>query len=306
MPRRSIIKTLPSVLVVGSVTIDRNVYADRTFLKVGGAATYAGLTYCRHARPTWVVCNVAAADDEILAPLRRAGIRVKNGRTACTTRFVNCVRAGRRTQEAPSLAAPIRYHQIADLLERVDCIHLGPLHPDDIDAQVFGRIAHAGARVALDVQGLVRRNKRGRIRAGVSDRLPAALQAADIVKADAQELNRILAACDAGIETLMDRFDIAEWVVTSGSSGGCVYVRGGGRHPYRAEPVENPIDATGAGDVFLAAYTTARLHLRQPTPEATRHAARVSADHVAGRYLSAQSLDLSHRPAVFEAAPPCR
>jgi sugar/nucleoside kinase (ribokinase family) len=298
--------TLNAVLVVGSVTIDRNVFADRIFLKIGGAATYAGLTYRRHARPTWVACNVAPADDEILAPLRRAGIRVQNGRTSCTTRFVNCVRADRRTQEAPSLAAPIRYRQIADLIEQVDCIHLGPLHPDDIDSEVFGRITHADARVVIDIQGLVRRNEHGRIRAAVSDRLPTALRAAHIVKSDEEELGRILEACCAGTERLMDRFDIAEWVVTSGSSGGCVYVRGAGRHTYGAEPLQTPSDATGAGDVFLAAYTTARVHWRQAVPEASRHAARVSADHVAGRYLSAQSLDLSHRPAVFEAAPPRR
>jgi len=55
--------------------------------------------------------------------------------------------------------------------------------------------------------------------------------------------------------TLMDRFDIAEWVVTSGSTGGCIHVRGGQLHPYRPAPIDISVDPTGAGDVFLAAYT---------------------------------------------------
>jgi sugar/nucleoside kinase (ribokinase family) len=300
MPSNPLLKTLASVLVVGSVTIDRNVFADRIFLKVGGVATYAGLTYRRHALTTWVVCNVAPADAEILAPLRREGIQVQNGRTPRTTRFVNCVRANQRTQEAPSLAEPIRYRQITTVLKNVDCVHLGPLHPDDIDPEVFGRIAHSDARVALDIQGLVRRNDHGRMVPAVSDRLAAALRAADIVKADAEELDRVLETCGARIETLMDRFDIAEWAVTSGSSGGCIHVRGGCRYPYASAPVATPIDSTGAGDVFLAAYTAARFHLRQTVVEACRHAARLSSEHVAGRYIAAERLDLSHRSAVFK------
>jgi len=300
MSNDAFLKTMHAVAVVGSVTIDRNVFAGRTFLKVGGVATYAGLTYRRHAVPTWVVCNVAPAEAAILSPLLQEGIQLQNGWTPHTTRFVNRLLDGERTQEAPSLADPIRHRQVAAVLKNVDCVHLGPLHPDDIDSEVFARLETSDAIVALDVQGLVRRSDDGLIVPAVSDRLPAALRTASIVKADQAELSVMLEAYGAGIEVLMDRFAIAEWVVTSGSGGGCIYVRGGRPHSYVTVPVDTPNDPTGAGDVFFAAYTVARFQQRQRVSAASRHAARLSAEHVAGRYLPAGRLDLSHRWSVLE------
>ncbi len=284
---------LHAAVVVGSVTIDRNVFADRTLVKVGGAAAYAGLTYRRHALATHVVCNVAPADDAILSALRREGILVSSGRTARTTRFVNRVAPAGRTQAAPSLAAPIRARQIAAVLPSVDCLHLGPLHPDDIDPRGYALVAEANKRVVLDVQGLVRRVDRGRIVPAASEHLTAALRAADIVKADADELQVVLAGCGAAIETLMDRFGIAEWVVTRGPRGGCIHLRGSRPERYEPTPAGTVGDPTGAGDVFLAAYTAARFKQGEPPAAAGRLAARLAAEHVAGRFIAPAALDAS-------------
>lgn len=292
-PTGSALKTLNAVLVIGSVAIDRNVCAGRTFRKIGGVATYAGLTYRLHGLPTRIACNVAPADAAILAPLWRAGIRVQNGRTRCTTRFVNRMDGDRRTQQMPSAASPIRYRLVDAALKQVDCIHLGPLHPDDIDPEVFARLERAEAPVMLDIQGLVRRCDRTRIVPAVSDHLSAALQAADIVKSDPEELDLVLDAYGAGVDAVMNRFDIAEWVVTSASKGGCIHVRGGRRLSYQPVPVEVPVDPTGAGDVFFAAYTAARLHQRRTPAAGGRHAARLSSEHVAGRYFPAGLLNVA-------------
>ena len=289
-----------SVAVVGSVSVDHNVIEDRTFLKLGGVASYAGLTYRRHGVSTWVVCNVAPAETAILTPLIAEGIQVLNGATPRTTRFVNRIRGSRRFQEAPALAAPIQQHQIAAVLKNVDGVHLGPLHPEDIEAQVFAGLQRVDTLVVLDVQGLVRKSEQGRILPAVSEHLAAALKAARIVKADQEELGAILDAYGSKIETLMDRFDIAEWVVTAGPTGGCIHVRGGRPHPYRPAPIDISIDPTGAGDVFLAAYTAARFRQRQTVAAASRHAASLSAGHAAGRYLPAACLDLACMAAVLE------
>ncbi len=293
MPTDSHLKTLNSVLVIGSVTIDRNVCADRTFLKLGGVATYAGLTYRHHGLPTWVACNVAPAEAAVLAPLLREGIQVQNGRTPHTTRFVNRIDGDRRIQEMPSTAHPIHCRLVDAALKHVDCIHLGPLHPDDIDPDVFARLARSDAQVTLDIQGLVRRCDRTRLVPAVSDHLAAALRAADIVKSDQGELGLVLEAYGGGIDAIMKRFDIAEWVETSASTGGCIHARGGQRFSYEPAPLDTPVDPTGAGDVFFAAYTAARFHLHQTPAIASRHAAHLSAEQVAGRYIPAERLDLA-------------
>lgn len=287
-----------AVAVVGSVTIDRNRIAGRSLFKLGGVSSYAGLTYRRHGLPTRVVCNVAQAEAAILAPLRAAGLRILNGRTRHTTRFVNRTDATGRTQAILSLAAPIGYRRIAAVLHRVDCLHLGPLHPEDIEAQAYAFIKGSRALVVLDVQGLVRKSVRGRLVAAVSDHLAAALHAASVVKADQAEAEAICSAFGLGIEALMEQFAIAEWVVTGGASGGCIHLHGRRPQPYEAAPVEGAVDPTGAGDVFLAAYTVARFQLRLSAAAASRRAAQLSAEHVAGRLFPADLLDLGHLTAA--------
>lgn len=273
------------VAVVGSTTIDRNVIGHDTHPKIGGVTTYAGLTYRRHGLPTWVMTNVAQPDVSMLRRLTREGIQVAAGPTALTTRFVNRMHGGRRRQEVSSIAAPVGFAQLSASAGQVDLIHLGPLHPRDIDAQVFDRLAASRSVIALDVQGLLRKISAGRVKADVSEHLTAALAAARIVKSDEGELHLILKTFATGVEDLMHRFAIAEWVVTSGFQGGCIHSAGQGPHRFSAEPASPVVDPTGAGDVFFAAYAVARLRDRKPAAEAARYAAARASEHVAGRYL---------------------
>lgn len=292
----TLVDPMRAVAVVGSVTIDRNHIGGRRLLKLGGAAFYAGLTYLRLGLSARVLCNVAPTDASICTPLRRAGVQVLIGRTGHTTRFVNRMVGDERVQQAPTLAAPIRYRRIAAVLKRIDCLHLGPLHPEDIEAHAYNRLAACGALVVLDVQGLVRKKSRGRLVPAVSEHLAAALQAASIVKADRSEADRIVEAYGIGIEALMERFGIAEWAVTGGADGGCIHARRRRPQPYPAPPVGRVVDPTGAGDVFLAAYTEARVRQGLSVAAASRRAAGLAAAHVAGQLFPAALLDLGRRP----------
>jgi sugar/nucleoside kinase (ribokinase family) len=273
------------VAVVGSTTIDRNVIGRAAFMKIGGVTTYAGLTYRRHGLPTWVVSRVAHAETWILERLTAEGIQISRSPAETSTRFVNRVHAGRRRQEVTSIAPSVNYSQLAAVEPQVDCIHLGPLHPKDIDEPVFERLGESRALVVLDVQGLVRRISGGRVAAAVSEHLDAALRAAFLVKSDEDELQLILKTFEARVEDLMTRFGIAEWVVSSGFHGGHIYSRNGKVYRYSSKPASPVVDSTGAGDVFLAAYTVSRFRDRETIARAGRYAANLAASHVSGRYL---------------------
>jgi sugar/nucleoside kinase (ribokinase family) len=178
----------------------------------------------------------------------------------------------------------VSYPQLAAVEPRADCIHLGHFTEGYRAAGI-----RAAARIARldrpDVQGLVRKISGGRVVAAVSEHLDAALRAAFLVKSDEDELHLILKTFGSRVEDLMARFGIAEWVVTSGFQGGTIYSGNARAYRYASEPASPVVDSTGAGDVFLAAYTVSRFRDRETVAGAGRYAAKLSASHVAGRYL---------------------
>lgn len=278
--------------VVGSTTIDRNIVDGVNLLTLGGVTTYAGLTYRRRNLPTLVVTRIAAAQRPLLARLAAAGICLNVAASNHTTHFINHLTGNRRTQQMPRRAAPIRWAHVRQVLDRVDGIHLGPLHPQDIERRVFELLCGRPLLVVADLQGLTRRVASGRVVAGASDALPSALAAADVVKTDADELEPVLTALGKDLPGLMAEFAVQEWVVTDSDRGGRVYLAGGNRHTYACAPAAAGGDSTGAGDVFLAAYAAARFAEGLEVGPACAQAAEEAAWHVAGGTIRRQALDI--------------
>ena len=94
------------------------------------------------------------------------------------------------------------------------------------------------------------------------------------------------------LEELMHHFKIEEFVVTLGAKGGFIQKQNGEIFYYDAVPVKTPVDPTGAGDVFLAAYIASRFADSKDIPEACRHAAEIAANQVAGKYITIDKLSL--------------
>lgn len=286
MPNARRTELARGIAVIGSTTIDRNSVDGRLYVKPGGATTYAGITYRRHGLPTWAVTNVAASEQQVLAPLAAEQIGLLIGESDRTTRFVNRVIRGERVQEMPARAAPITADQVRTVLRRVGALHLGPLHAADIDPAAYGVIASRGAFAVLDIQGCVRLADGPRITAGVAAALRPALRAARVVKSDLRELDTITAHLRQGLAELITEFGVDEWVVTMGAGGGFIREATGAEHPFAAEPAADPLDPTGAGDVFLAAYVCARFCDGASPGAAARRAARVAAAQVAGVFIA--------------------
>lgn len=269
------------VLVIGSATIDRVEQPGISAVKMGGVVTYAGITFRKHGLHTAVVSNIATQDVVLFRILRQQDIPLFNGVTKTTTMFVNHVDGDKRWQEMPVRAAPITAGQ----LQRADHIHLGPLHPLDIERGLLRLAPKKGIWVTLDVQGYVRRIEKGKVRPGISEDLPEAFLACTVIKAERAELQAILDAYQLRIDELMNAYKLSEIVVTNGSEGGRVVLMSGEVVSYKARRVNHVVDATGAGDVFFAAYLVSRLHQRHSVRVACKHAALVAARQVQGRYI---------------------
>ena len=287
------VKHDPKVLVVGSVTIDRIVENRRTAERLGGVATYGGITLQRLGVGTAVVTNIAGADRSILGILAEEGLSVHAGAGPRTTRFVNESRGDFREQRMPEAAIPISSVQIGPFLAAVRHTHAGPLHPDDIEPEAVTLMAESKRLVSLDVQGYLRKAEDGRIVAAVSTGLEGALRAAHIIKADEGELTLMLDHFRESLPGFLQRFRIDEAVVTRGSRGAGVWTRAGEGWHFAAEAVRRPVSTVGAGDVFFAAYLAARVYRKLDIDMAAGFAAGLAARQVAGKHLPPALLDLT-------------
>ena len=90
----------------------------------------------------------------------------------------------------------------------------------------------------------------------------------------------------------MRRFKIDEFVVTLGADGGFVQKQSGKTFQYKAETVKSPVDPTGAGDVFFAAYILGRFFNNTEIDDACRYAAHIAALQVKGKYITIDRLGL--------------
>jgi sugar/nucleoside kinase (ribokinase family) len=284
---------MATVAVIGSVTIDGIIENRKTSERLGGVATYGGLTFQRLGVQTAVVTNLAEAHRGLLDVLVAEGIAVHAGRSRLTTHFVNSSQGDWREQLMPETADPITAGQLRPCMKDVRHFHAGPLHPGDIDPEAVALMAGSKQLVSLDVQGYLRKAESGRIVPTVSEGLEGALRAAHIIKADEEELALVLEHYRASLPGLLQRFRIDEAVITRGSRGASVWTRAGEGYHFGAEPVRRPVSTVGAGDVFFAAYLTAHIYRRLDIDMAALFAAGIAAKQVGGKHLVPGLLNLT-------------
>jgi sugar/nucleoside kinase (ribokinase family) len=278
--------------VVGSTTLDDIVSPNGTISKIGGATTYAGITYRRHAIDVFIISNVAPDDRIITDRLEQENIIVFNGESDRTTHFINTIKNNSRRQEVFNRSRPILHRQLLRAVKYVGAWHLSPLHPDDIEPKVLTELPHTDLKIYLDVQGYTRKVENNAVLPAVSSLLPAALSAAHIIKANGAEIRLILEHFQKDLPEIMESFEIEEAVITLGREGGWVQTRDGLKINYTANRLETVADPTGAGDVFFAAYLLSRFIKNRGIADACQYAAGIAARQVEGTYISLDRLVL--------------
>ncbi|MCK5420209.1 MAG: hypothetical protein KAI93_16910, partial [Desulfobacterales bacterium] len=198
-------------------------------------------------------------------------------------------------QRLPFKAKPISRTQIANVLKRVSAVHLGALHPSDIDMDAINLLSDSNPYVILDVQGYVRSVRNQIVYPIVSKKLSDALMMAHIVKANKAEYDAILDFYKIDLIELMTRFKIEEFIVTLREKGGFVQKRTGDTIDYAADSLKSLQDPTGAGDVFLAAYIVGRFLQQKNISNACTYAASLVARQIAGDYIKKNTLLLAHK-----------
>jgi sugar/nucleoside kinase (ribokinase family) len=255
------------VLVAGAASRDLTA-ADPRGWRMGGAVMYGSLTLARLGLD---VRALVGADPDAsvggeLDLLRDAGVDVEVLPLASGPIFENIERPGGRRQRCLAVSERISVGGVpARWSGQFDAVFLAPVAGELGDGWAAFATDHTPRltrprEVALGWQGLLRHLEAGTdVRRRAPEPSPL-VGAATLVAASRNDFER-----GTSPETLLSFLAKgATLVLTAGEAGGTILRRShdgelGVARPYPAIPSDGTIDATGAGDVFLAAMLAARL-----------------------------------------------
>lgn len=228
----------PDYLLIGHVT--RDIVADG--FVVGGTVTYAGLTALALGRRVAAVTS-AGPDLDLPGALPRIRFNVQPARA--TTTFENVYRDGHRQQWIRAVAGPIAATAIPSGWRRAPIVHLAPL------AGEFGtemvQAVKSCTLLGLTPQGWLRSwDQTGFVRRSAWESPEDALAACDAVVLSEEDV-------EGDWDILRAFARVARLLVVTQGARGCTVFERGRAWEVPAFPATE-VDATGAGDVFAAAF----------------------------------------------------
>ena len=256
----------PQIVVVGAVTEDRFGSATRP----GGAPPYAARALeALGIRARILVSAPPGARLDAFASHELTLVRTTTG--LCFDHELDGEERRLRVLSTPDRA--LAAGDLPASWRDADALILAPLLPDDIDIDIESFAALPASRIVLVAQGLQRH-----------------VESDGEVTLLAEPAAALLAACDERTSVFLSREEVAAWplgavedlsascarvVLTRGADGADVHRAGHEVLHVDAAPA-TPIDTTGAGDAFAAAFT-ATLACGASDERAGALAARVAA-----------------------------
>jgi len=248
-------------LVIGHVAHDLTPEGPR----LGGTAAYSALT--ARALGLRVGIVTASGPETSLEPLK--DIPLISLESPNSTSFENIYTAQGRVQYLRAQAARMDFNRVPEAWRRASIIHLGPI-ADEMDSVLPEFFSPA--LFGITPQGWMRQwDAEGRVSPSEWVNCDFALARASAVVISREDVG--------GDEELIEHMAQQTRVlaVTEGAAGAVLYWHGD-RRRFRAPEVPE-VDATGAGDIFAAAFFVRLLRTRDPW-EAARFATHVASRSV--------------------------
>lgn len=254
----------PTVVVVGSAARDLAEDDPRGW-RLGGGVSYSALTTARLGIPTAAIVGVdreASTASEIQL-LRDAGVEVHLVHLEHGPVFVNIERPEGRLQLCGDHSDPIPVADVPPAWRAAPGWILAPVAAELPPA--WADVPAPESLVAVGWQGLLRELEAGQPVRHVAPRPDPIIRRADLVGLSRDDVDKRIELKD--LYGLLRRGALL--AVTQGDHGGLIVHGAHGdadaelelRH-YPAVPSRDPVDPTGAGDVFLAALAAARIEPR--------------------------------------------
>lgn len=253
-------------LIIGHITRDLTPAGPQ----MGGTAAYAGLTAQALGLRVGIVTSWGA--ELPLGNLK--SVPIINYPSDHSTTFENIYTKTGRIQIVHTIAPRLDFHMIPEPWRQASIVHLGPV-AQEVEPGLVRRFP--SSLVGITPQGWMRAwDESGQVNASEWPEASFILQSAGTAVLSIEDVlndeNRI--------EEMASAAHIL--VVTEGAAGARVYWNGDVRR-FRPPP-EIEIDATGAGDIFAAAFFIRLYYTRDPW-ESARFANQIAANSVTRRGL---------------------
>jgi sugar/nucleoside kinase (ribokinase family) len=245
-------------LAIGHVAVDITPNGNQ----LGGSVAYAALTAQALGLRVGVVTS-AGSD----APLEAfEGVQIVSIPSEFSTTFENIKTDNGRKQTLHHQAAQITIEHIPQVWKNAPIIHLAPI-AQELDSTMPAQLS--AALIGITPQGWMRAwNEKGEVSASAWENNEQVLRHAGAVVMSVEDVNRDLEL----VEAMAHQTRVL--CVTEGESGSVLYWNGD-RRRFRP-PLVKEVDATGAGDIFAAAFFTRMYTTRDPW-EAARFATNLAA-----------------------------
>jgi len=245
-------------LVIGHLTVDLTPDGPR----LGGTAAYSSLT----AQSLGLRVGVVTSWGQEIPSNHLQNIQIINYSTDRSTTFENIPTEQGRLQFIHNIAPSLNYQLIPEIWRNTPIIHLGPI-AQEVEPDIIRHFP--SALVCLTPQGWLRAwDKNGQVYATEWPEATFMLQQAGAVVISVEDVG----GDEGRIEEMASASRIL--AVTEADEGSRLYWNGDVRRFRPPSFVE--VDATGAGDIYAAAFFT-RLHTTRDPWEAARFATQLSA-----------------------------
>jgi sugar/nucleoside kinase (ribokinase family) len=231
--------------------------------RVGGAVLYSTRALARIGADAPAAASCTADDrPDLLPPLEAFGLPVTWHESATTSAYSFHYEGDRRIMRQDAVGEPWSPERALDAVGDAGWVHVGALVRTDFPGETLAALASGGRRLLVDAQGLVRTPALGPLR---TDReVGDVLRHVAILKLNDEEAETLVGTADP--EALRS-VGVPEVLLTLGSRGSFVITTEEIEH-VPAREIAGPVDPTGAGDTFSAAYLTARAAGSEPADAA--------------------------------------
>ncbi len=248
-------------LAIGHVAVDVMPAGNQ----LGGSAAYAALTARALGLRVGIVSSFGSD-----APLQALdGMQVVTIPSEFSTTFENVKTEHGRKQTLHHQASIINYEHIPPVWRNTSIVHLAPI-AQEVDAKLANQFP--SSQIGVTPQGWMRAwDENGKVQACAWENSEQVLGPVGSVVMSVEDINRDLELA----ESMAHQTSIL--CLTEGELGSVLHWNGD-RRRFRA-PVVEEVDATGAGDIFAAAFFVRLFYTRDPW-EAARFATNLASHSV--------------------------